>query len=90
MNYYLSINIIFQNKDIIYLGCHNENENIYCHSYFDKKFINIKNDNFVLWNIFINNEQKARQHILKLGVEYFIKNNLSYDIFFEFYSFNRK
>ena len=74
-----------QNKDIIYLGCHNENENIYCNSYFDKKFINIENDNFLYYGAYsLIMSKKARQHILKLGVEYFIKNNLSYDIFLNF------
>ena len=79
-----------KNKDLIYLGCQNSKiKDLYkeCNRLKeDKLFINIdhtyKNLIYGAYSLIIS--KKLRQHILQLGIEFFIHYNLSWDLAYNY------
>ena len=77
---------LLENKDIIYLGCHNKNSPIPIYNKNDSNiYVDIQNNEFLYYGTYaLILSRKARQHILSCGINYFIENNLSYDIFLNY------
>ncbi len=75
---------ILKNKDVVYLGCHNENKKIY-HRKSSQKFVPIEKDNFLYYGSYaVIFSKKARNYIVSLGIDYFIEKNISYDSFLNY------
>lgn len=77
-------NHILKNKDVIYLGCHNENQKLYGKKN-SQKFVPIEKDDFLYYGAYaVILSKKARNYIVSLGIDYFIEKNVSYDVFLNY------
>ena len=86
-NYYLFINDkLLENKDLIYLGCHNDINLIYKTYINDKDiFINIKDYKHLIYGGYsIIISKKIAKYIVDFGLENIVKLNLSWDLFLNF------
>jgi GR25 family glycosyltransferase involved in LPS biosynthesis len=86
-HYYLFINSkLLLDKDIVYLGCHNNRDLIYESCTNDKDvYINIKKYNFLVYGTYsIIISKKIAKYILNIGLEKILELNLSWDLFLNF------
>ena len=81
--YYLFINNkLLENKDLIYMGCHNNVKKIYDNINDRDIFINIKDVNYLIYGSYsIIISKKLANFILSFGLEKIISLNLSWDLF---------
>jgi hypothetical protein len=89
IEYYLCINdILLENKDVVYLGCHNSKHNIYediLNISNKDAFINVSSLNYLIhggYSIIIS--KNFARFILSFGLENIIDLNLSWDLFLNF------
>ena len=84
--YYLFINNkLLENKDLIYLGCHNNINKIYDNVNDKDVFINIKDINYLIYGGYsIIISRKLAKFILSFGIEKILNLNLSWDLFLNF------
>jgi glycosyltransferase involved in cell wall biosynthesis len=75
---------ILKNKDVVYLGCHNEEQTIYGRTA-SEKFVPIGKDDFLYYGTYaVILSKKARNYIVSLGFDYFVEKNVSYDMFLNY------
>ena len=84
--YYLFINNkLLENKDLIYLGCHNNQNKVYDNVNDKDVFINIKDVNYLIYGAYsIIISRKLAKFILSFGIEKILNLNLSWDLFLNF------
>lgn len=87
-NMYINENTL-KNRDVVYLGCHIYNSNIYNIKNNIDAFINIQKINTLIYgNYSIILSRKIANIILNIGIENVVKLNLSWDLLLNFIRFN--
>jgi len=84
--YYLFINNkLLENKDLVYLGCHNDKNKVYDNVNDKDVFINIKDVNYLIYGGYsIIISRKLAKFILSFGIKKILNLNLSWDLFLNF------
>ena len=84
-NYLFLSEKLLKNKDLVYLGCHNDNNMIYDNVNDKDIFINVKNINYLIYGAYsIIISRKLASFILSFGLDNIIKYNLSWDLLLNF------
>jgi glycosyltransferase involved in cell wall biosynthesis len=86
IDYNMFINTkLLENKDLIYLGCHNNNNKIYDNINDNDVFINITDIPYLIYGCYsIIISKKLAKYILSIGLNEILKLNMSWDIFLNF------
>ena len=76
---------MLDNKDLIYLGCHNNHNKIYNNVNDNDVFINIGDIPYLIYGSYsIIISKKLAKYILSIGLDEILKLNLSWDLFLNF------
>jgi GR25 family glycosyltransferase involved in LPS biosynthesis len=76
---------MLENKDLIYLGCHNNRQKIYHHANVNDIFINVKKIPYLIYGTYaIIISKKLAMYILEVGIQNIIQLNLSWDLLLNF------
>ena len=86
IDYYMFINSkVLDNKDLIYLGCHNNHNKIYHNVNDNDVFIPIGDIPYLIYGAYsIIISKKIAKYILSIGLDEILKLNLSWDLFLNF------